>query len=86
MAAIHYTLDCSRETHLHLLTILSFLCLAFVDGEDPDQDYIDAALPIIKQHMMLGANRLAALMVDIYGSSERAANFITREHAANITQ
>ena len=59
-----------------LLTILSFFCVAFVDGEDPDQDYIDAALPIIEEHMMLGAHRLAALMVDIYGSSERAANFI----------
>ena len=54
------------------------LCVAFVDGEDPDQDYIDAALPIIEEHMMLGAHRLAALMVDIYGSSERAANFITQ--------
>lgn len=56
----------------------SFVYPDFVDGEDPDQDYIDAGMPIIKKHMMLGANRLAALMVDIYGSSERAENFITR--------
>ena len=70
-------LICLRNNHI--LTILSsFLCLAFVADTDPDQDYIDAALPIIEAHMMLGANRLAALMVDIYGSSERAANFITQ--------
>ena len=44
-----------------------------MEGEDPDQDYIDKALPVIEEHMMLGANRLAALMVDIYGSSSQHA-------------
>ena len=48
----------------------------FVAGQDPDQAYIDKALPATYEHMMLGANRLAALMVDIYGSSARAEDFI----------
>ena len=48
----------------------------FVDGEDPDQDYIDAALPTLEEHLMAGANRLAALMVDIYGSSSRVETFL----------
>jgi len=48
----------------------------FVEGQDPDQDYIDKAKPALEEHMMLAANRLAALMVDIYGSSARADQFI----------
>lgn len=48
----------------------------FVEGQDPDQAYIDKAKPVLEEHMMLAANRLAALMVDIYGSSARADQFI----------
>ena len=51
------------------LTFLFYiLSIDFVENTDPDQDYIDAALPILEAHMMTGASRLAALMVDIYGS------------------
>ena len=48
---------------------LCFSCVDFVEGEDPDQAYIDENLGAIEQHMMLGGARLAALMVDIYGTS-----------------
>jgi len=41
----------------------------FVEGQDPDQAYIDAAMPLIEEHIMYGADRLAALMVDIYGNN-----------------
>lgn len=40
----------------------------FVENTDPTQEYIDAAKPKVLEHMVYGAARLAALMVDIYGS------------------
>lgn len=47
----------------------------FENGEDPDQEYRDAATPVILERMMYGGARLAALMVDIYGS-EQAYRFL----------
>lgn len=44
--------------------------LDFVENTDPTQEYIDAAKPKVLEHMMYGAARLAALMVDIYGSKQ----------------
>ena len=41
----------------------------FVTGVDPDQDYKDAALPVAEKSIMFAGARLAALMVDIYGTS-----------------
>jgi len=41
----------------------------FVEGQDPDQAYIDFAKPLVLKHMMYGGARLAALMVDIYGNN-----------------
>lgn len=51
----------------------TFVYPDFVEGEDPDQDYIDAGLATLEQHMMNGASRLAALIEDIYGSSSMSA-------------
>ena len=51
--------------------------IAFVAGADPDQDYIDNAMPPLKAHMMMASERLAALIVDIYGSSSTEEAFIT---------
>ena len=49
----------------------------FVEGEDPDQEYIDKALPILEERLMFGGARLAALMVYIYGESTmQAATFL----------
>lgn len=48
----------------------------FVAGEDPDQAYIDASMDELESHIMYGAARLAALMVDIYGSNAQMANFL----------
>ena len=49
----------------------------FVEGQDPDQDYIDENLPKMHKHMMYGAARLAALMVNIYGTdASHAATFL----------
>ena len=44
--------------------------LDFVENTDPDQAYIDAAKPKVLEHMMYGGSRLAALMVDIYGTKQ----------------
>lgn len=41
----------------------------FVEGEDPDQAYKDKNVPLIKARINLAASRLAALMVDIYGTT-----------------
>ena len=45
----------------------------FVTGEDPDQAYIDQALDELEQHMMYGAQRLASMMIDIYGTQQAEA-------------
>ncbi len=46
-----------------------YLFIGFVEGEDPDQDYIDKAQPVIEEHLMYGGARLAALVQDIYSTS-----------------
>lgn len=58
-----------------LTWIFSFI--DFVEGEDPDQEYIDKALPILEERLMFGGARLAALMVYIYGETAmQAATFL----------
>ena len=48
----------------------------FVAGQDPDQAYIDTAMPDLKQRLVLGGARIAALMVDIYGNNTAAQTFL----------
>ena len=47
-----------------------------MEGEDPDQAYIDHNAPLIKARINLAGSRLAALMVDIYGTGAAAASFL----------
>lgn len=48
----------------------------FTENTDLSQAYIDRGLKKCKKHMMYGAARLAALMVDIYGTSAQAETFL----------
>ncbi len=48
---------------------MTYFFIGFVEGEDPDQDYIDKAQPVIESHLVYGGARLAALMTDIYSAS-----------------
>ena len=43
-----------------------WIYIGFIDGQDPDQDYIDAAIPVLEYRMMIGARRLAETIKDIY--------------------
>ena len=45
-------------------------------GQDPDQAYIDTAMPDLKQRVVLGGARVAALMVDIYGNNSTSQTFL----------
>lgn len=48
----------------------------FVEGQDPDQAYIDHNAPLVKARINLAGSRLAALMVDIYGTGAAASSFL----------
>ena len=53
-----------------------------MDGEIPNQEYQDNAKQVLKTNMMLGARRLANLIMTIYGGQQTAtfAQWAARGH------
>jgi hypothetical protein len=47
-----------------------------VPGTDPDQAYIDKGLSVCEERIMYAGSRLAALMVEIYGSNSAQGLFL----------